>query len=184
MGCQTLTVNVEKVDELLEAIKAIGSATDKGPQAESLVNQIKGELESLSRKLSEGKKVRVLWVVQREPLRVAGRDTFINELIELAGGENAIGPTVHKYPPIGIEQVIACNADVIIEPAMTGGVSDRQHRAALQYWGRFSYLPAVKNHRIYIVDADTVSRLGPRIGEGVSKIARCLHPELFGNPNL
>ena len=74
--------------------------------------------------------MKVLWVVQREPLRVAGRDTFVNEMIELAGGENAIGPTLHKYPPIGAEQVIAAGPEVIIEPAMVPGSLDEQRRQA------------------------------------------------------
>jgi iron complex transport system substrate-binding protein len=112
-------------------------------------------------------------------LRVAGRDTFINEMIELAGGENAIGPTVQKYPPIGTEQLIACSPEVIVEPLMLQkSLIDQQDRAA-DYWNRFENIPAVRNGRIYVIDGDTVSRLGPRLHEGAEQIARCLRPELF-----
>ena len=71
---------------------------------------MKTKLGELADMLAASEKVKVLWVVQRKPLRVAGRDTFVNEIIELAGGENAIGHTVHKYPPVGREQVFASNA--------------------------------------------------------------------------
>ncbi len=120
-------------------------------------------------------------MVQREPLRVAGRDTFVNEMIELAGGENAMGPTIYKYPPIGAEQVIAGGADVIIEPSMTEDDLPSQQDKAFQYWNRFENVPAVINKRIYVINGDIVSRLGPRLYEGVETIARCLRPELFAD---
>jgi iron complex transport system substrate-binding protein len=41
-------------------------------------------------------------------------------------------------------------------------------------------VPAVTGERIYIIDGDVVSRLGPRLAEGVEAIAKCLRPELFG----
>jgi iron complex transport system substrate-binding protein len=102
-------------------------------------------------------------------------------MIELAGGENAIGQTVYKYPPIGSEQVMACNTDVIIEPAMGSDDIQGQRVSALQYWSKYKYIPAVANNRVYVIDGDTVSRLGPRLYEGTETIARCLRPELFKN---
>ncbi len=181
IGYKSLTLNIEKVSELFEAIRIIGTYTGKQSEANKLVGDISEKLDKLSALVGTKAKIRVLWVVQREPLRVAGRDTFINELIELAGGENAIGPTLHQYPPIGAEQVIACNPDVIIEPAMNPKNLAGQQSSALEYWLRFKNIPAVTNKRIYVIDGDTVSRLGPRLYEGTETIARCLRPELFAN---
>ena len=101
-------------------------------------------------------------------------------MIELAGGENAIGPTLHIYPPVGAEQVIAARPDVIIEPAMIPGALDEQRRQAFSYWQRYTNVPAVTNDRIYVIDGDTVSRLGPRLHLGIERIAQCLWPELLG----
>jgi iron complex transport system substrate-binding protein len=174
VGLHCLTVNIEKVSELFEAIDKIGTATGKQYEANQLVSGIRKKLNGLASLVSTKDKVRVLWVVQREPLRVAGRDTFVNEMIELAGGENAIGPTIYKYPPIGAEQVIASGADVIIEPSMTEDDLPSQQEKSLQYWNRFENVPAVINRRIYVINGDIVSRLGPRLYEGVETIARCL----------
>ena len=181
IGYNGLTVNIEKVSELFEAIGKIGKATGRGTQANELVRGIRDKLDNLSALLGAEKKITVLWVVQREPLRVAGRNTFVNEMIELAGGENAIGQTIHKYPPIGAEQVYACGADVIIEPAVIEADPAGQQAGAVKYWSRFKNVPAVKNNRVYVIDGDIVSRLGPRLYEGVETIARCLRPELFEN---
>ncbi len=181
IGYNNLTVDIEKVSDLFDAIERIGAATNRQRQANELISRIRTNLQQLATLVNAEAKVRVLWVVQREPLRVAGRDTFVNEMIELAGGENAIGPTVHKYPPIGSEQVIACNADVIIEPAMGWQDIESQRDRALQYWSKFMYLPAVASRRVYVIDGDTVSRLGPRLYEGTETIAKCLRPDLFEN---
>jgi len=181
IGYKNLTVNIEKVGDLFTVIDKIGGLTNRQQQANELIKRIKAKLQHLATLVGAEPKVRVLWVVQREPLRVAGIDTFVNEMIELAGGENAIGPTVHKYPPIGAEQVIACNADVIIESAMGPENIEGQRDRALQHWSKYQYLPAVANKRVYVIDGDTVSRLGPRLYEGTETIAGCLRPDLFQN---
>ena len=180
IGYNTLAVNIETVSDLFSVIGQIAAATGRQRQADELVGSIKAKLNAISALVGALPKVRVLWVIQRVPLRVAGRDTFVNEIIELAGGENAIGQTVHKYPPIGAEQVIACGADVIIEPEMGQENLDAQRNAALRHWSKFRNLPAVTNNRIYVL-GDTVSRLGPRLYEGTETIARCLRPHLFEN---
>ena len=128
-------------------------------------------------KYSSPSKPKVLWVIQTEPLRVAGRNTFINELIELLGGENAIGPTIQQYPPIGTEELLACNVEVIIQSAMGKIDIGRQQQQAEVFWSKWASLPAVKNNKIYVVNSDTVLRLGPRLPQGVEMVGRCLHPD-------
>lgn len=181
-GYNSLTVfHTERVSDLFNAIEKIGAATQRQQQANALAADIKQELECIEVLVAGKQKVRVLYVVQRNPLRVAGRDTFINEMIELAGGENAISPTIQKYPPISTEQLIACKTEVLIEPTMGQEKSELLEQSGLQYWSRFENVPAVKNKRIYVVADDAISQLGPRLAEGVETIARCLRPELFEN---
>ena len=179
LGYRILTLKIEKIDELLTAIQKIGTATDCKANADQLVKNINSQLNELQLKLGSANKVKVLWVVQAEPLRVAGRNTFINELIELAGGENAIGNTLQQYPPIGTEEILTCGAETIIQSAMGTGNMAEQQKAAENFWSRWEHLPAVKNNRIYVVKPDTVTRLGPRLCQGIELIAQCLHPDIF-----
>ena len=179
INCNVLTVDIEKVSELFNAIEKIGIATNTRIKADALVLDIKKKLNDFSEQLPSGDKVRVLWVIQREPLRVAGIDTFVNEIISLAGGQNAIGPTIHQYPPIGTEELYSCAPDVIIEPAEEQQPLSKQQENALKYWGKFNNVPAVRNSRIYVIDPGPVSRLGPRLPDAVRSIAECLRPELF-----
>jgi iron complex transport system substrate-binding protein len=178
LGYRVLALKIEKIEELFTSIQKIGLATGSKQHADELIENINGQLHYLKSKYSSTSKPKVLWVLQTEPLRVAGRDTFINELIELAGGENAIGATLQQYPPIGTEELLGCNAEVIIKSSMGRADIQAQQRQADIFWSKYASLPAVKNKRIYVVDSDTVLRLGPRLPQGVEMIGRCLHPEI------
>lgn len=180
MGYASLVVDIDTIAGLFNAITAIGSAAGAELQAQTLCTNMRNEIDRLKAVTVGQPRVKVLWVVQREPLRVAGRTTFINEIIELAGGENAIGPTLHVYPAVGAEEVIAARPEVVIEPAMLPGMLDEQRAGALAYWSRFVNIPAVADGRIYVIDGDLVSRLSPRLPEGIKIIAQCLRPDLFG----
>jgi len=182
LNFNTFTVDIETIPQLLDAIEQIGAVTGKSSAARSLSERLRNNLAGITRRVADRRRIKVLYIIQIEPLRVAGRQTFINELIELAGGENAIGPTVNKYPPVGPEQVIASNPEVIIQPVMEA--TERADMAAgrrrlLEYFGRFRSIAAVSNDRLYVIDGDAVSRLGPRIDQAAEIIARCLRPELF-----
>ena len=175
LGYKVLTLKMEKTNQLLAEIQKIGVAAGCRQRADKLVEDISRRLNDLQSKYDSTDKVKVLWVMQAEPLRVAGRNTFINEMIEMAGGKNAIGPTIAKYPLIGTEQLLTCGAEVIIQSAMETGNISAQQRAAEKFWSRWANLPAVANGRIYVVEPDTVVRLGPRLPQGAEMIARCLH---------
>lgn len=180
VGYDCLVINIETIDDFFQAVATMGAATGAQKQARELSDGIRASIRRLQGTIAKLPKVKVLWVVQREPLRVAGRDTFLNEMIELAGGENAIGATLHKYPPISAEQVIAAGPEVVIEPAMVEDALDGQYRQAISYWRKYTNVPAASKGRIYVIDGDIVSRLGPRLFSGIDAIAKCLRPELSG----
>lgn len=176
-GCCILTVKIESLPELLDGILAVGQAVNRTEQAQSLVNRLTAAQDARRAYAAGRTPLRVLWVIQRQPLRVAGTKTFINEMIEIVGGVNAVGPTVNIYPPISFEQVIAARPDVIIEPADEPGRLESQRRSAPAFYAAFRTIPAVQNARIYVVDGDLVSRLGPRLDQGLNVIANCLWQE-------
>ena len=185
LNFNTLTVDIETIPQLFDAIEKIGTVTNKTADAHRLSDRLRNNLDDISRRVADEHRPKVLYIIQIEPLRVAGRQTFINELIELAGGENAIAPTINKYPPVGPEQVIASNPDVIIQPVMD--VMEKADLTAgkqqlIEYFDRFQSITAVSGNRIYVIDGDAVSRLGPRIDQAAETIARCLRPELFKEP--
>lgn len=181
LGYNVLTLNIEKINDLFEAIDKIGGAAGCRQRANELNKKIAAQVDDFKTRYgSSARGVRVLWVVQPEPLRVAGRNTFINELLELAGGENAISATIQQYPSIDSEELFACGAEVVIQSAMATSQISEQQKAAEAYWQNRPNLPAVKNNRIYVLNPDTLLRLGPRLPEGIQMIAECLHPQTAG----
>jgi iron complex transport system substrate-binding protein len=176
-GLNVTGVRLEKIPELFTTIREIGKAAGCPAQAETLAKDINEQLNTLRSRYGSGAKVRVLWVVQAEPLRVAGKSTFIDEIVGLVGGENAIGPTIQQYPTIGTEELLACGAEVIIQSAMGTQDIAGQQQDAERFWSRFENLPAVKNKRVYVVEPDMILRLGPRLPQGAERIALCLHGE-------
>ena len=111
------------------------------------------------------------------PIVSIGTDTFINELIVLAGGENiAAGSTA--YPRFNREQVLSFAPEVIIISSMTRGASFEQIKAEWKSWPK---IPAVQNHRIDIVDSDLFDRPTPRLVEALELLVKLIHPEIFGN---
>ena len=179
LGYPVVSVSIMNTSELFEAIDTIGKATKNEATAAKLNADIKSRLINLSGKLSTARKFTVLWVMQTNPICVAGRESFANELIEMAAGLNAIGPTVQKYPLVGIEQIIAAAPEVIIQPTMGDNDIPSQQKAAVEFWSKWPNLPAVKNNRIYVISGDTVSRLSPRLDQGLEAVARCIHPSMF-----
>lgn len=174
LGCATLTVKIETIAQLYDGILSVGQAVGRIEQAHALVSRLKAAQDALQADTAERPQPKVLWVIQRQPLRVAGTKTFINEMIEAVGGINAIGPTVNIYPPISAEDVIAAWPDVIIEPANMPDSRQEQARSAGAFYAAFRTVPAVKNKRVFVIDGDLVSRLGPRLDQSLAEIARCL----------
>ena len=177
IGCETLTLDIESIQQFYSAIAVIGHKVNKAPQAQLLIEKLQDKQAQLVAKYADASPRKVLWVIQREPLRVAGTNTFINELIEVAGGVNAIGDTIHQYPPISDEEVIGSMPDVIIEPVMDPDQFQTQKETAKDFYRQFGMVPAVQNKRICIIDGDLVSRLGPRLDEGLRMIAEYIWSE-------
>ncbi len=177
IGCKALSLNIESFPELYHGIEILGQATLHQTDANNLILQIQSTQKRLCERFAGRTSPKVLWVIQREPLRVAGVDTFINDMITTCGGVNAIAKTPHQYPPIGQETLLASSPDIIIEPSDTPADYERLTRTAAEFYGRYPSLPAVQNKRIYVLDGDLVSRLGPRIEQGMKEAARCLWPQ-------
>lgn len=181
MSVPVQSVNIQDFNDLIEAIEVIGEMTDRSVEALELTESLQQDLEAVRTQVKSLSCPKVLWVIQREPLRAAGTETFINWMIEQAGGVNAMGPTLHQYPPVGAEQVIACQPDVIIEQTMGSFESPEQTLTqALAYWQRYTNVPAVLQGRIYVLDGDLVTRMGPRIVTGIEHAAHAIHADALG----
>lgn len=180
LNYKVITLKLERIDELFPSIEKIAAATSTQQKAQKLIEDIERQLGRLHQRFDKPHKPAVLWVVQSEPLRIAGVNTFISELITTAGGKNAIGPTLQQYPQLSTEELLRCGAEVIIQSAMSRQSTEQQQKNAEQFWSTYKDLPAVQNGRVHVVNPDIVLRLGPRLPEGVELIGNLIYPQISG----
>jgi ABC-type Fe3+-hydroxamate transport system substrate-binding protein len=115
----------------------------------------------------------VLYVLWPEPLIVPGREGLVSELIELAGGASVTAALPGAYPRLGLEAVVTYRPDVIIL-ARHGGDETSTLRTT---WERLAALPALRRGRVDAVEGALLHRYGPRVVDGLERLARAIHPE-------
>lgn len=168
-GIRTYLSDADSVQSVLDEISYIGKITGNEKTAQSVCNGILCDIEKI--KLScTGKRPSVYWEVWSQPYMSAGGKSFINELISIAGGENIFSAVEQSYPVVSEEAVIMANPEIIF-------ISDAQKDGVLAVKSRSGWkeIDAVKNNRIYSLNADVVSRPGPRIAQATS----LLHEKIY-----
>ncbi|MCS7222067.1 MAG: ABC transporter substrate-binding protein [Anaerolineae bacterium] len=178
-GVTVVALDAQSFDEVYQNILTAGRITGHIAEAEKVVAEMKDRLakvQAIVGQIPEQERPRVFYEVWDEPLMTAGPDTFIGQMIELAGGINVFADVKEQYPQISPEAVVERNPDVILGPDSHAEGLTAEKIAARPGWGD---IKAVRDGRILIVNGDIVSRPGPRIVEAVETIARLLYPERF-----
>ena len=85
----------------------LGAATGAESRAKEIADEMERRIASVERRVNSLPKPRVLYVLQTGPLITAGRNTFINDLILLAGGQSITGDERTDYPQLSRETAIA-----------------------------------------------------------------------------
>ncbi len=108
-------------------------------------------------------------------LNAFGRASYASEMVRLAGGENLTDVYEGAASQPSEEAVLEMAPEVIV----VAGGSDYDAEDLLQEHPAFFSLPAVQNRRVYGIDPDLLLRPGPRVVDGLERLARILHPEAF-----
>lgn len=104
----------------------------------------------------------------------AGKDTFMQEIFDLAKIKNVVDDQSGWFK-IDTEEIVKRNPDTIIVmedyvPNIVEKVKKRQG---------FDSITAVKNDAVVKVDQDLTARTGPRLADGLEEIAKAVYPEAF-----
>lgn len=157
--------------DVLGSIVTIGEASGHAAAAVPLVAGIRRHIAAVEARVSRAPRRRVLAVLGRNPLVAAGEGTLLDDCLRRAGAENvAVG--LGAWPRISMEYVVKTSPDVILEPAMGGAPADPT------FWTRLG-LAAPGHGTIVTLKLDELLRPGPRIADGIEKLARLVHPEAF-----
>ncbi len=158
-GVQHLAVRPDRIDDIREMAVLLGQATGRVGEARRLVDRMDRELDAVRDRVRHTSPPRVAFLLGGDPPWVVGPGTFLHELLEIAGGENALAQVdAPLYAPVSVEEILRQEVDLIL--ALEGA----QVPSALQR------LPVERL-------PDGVQSPGIDVGWSAREISRRLHPE-------
>jgi iron complex transport system substrate-binding protein len=166
----------KNIDDLFETINDIGRITARDREAAALIQKMKDDIEMVSsaaKLIPEEKKARVFIEIWHEPLMTAGKGSFVDELIALAGGKNIAHEVERPYSNFSAEKIVKLNPNCIIMAYM-----DKESPLRI-IEARFGWkdIDAVMTNRVFNdINPDILLRPGPRITEGLKEIYKRMYP--------
>ena len=176
MGIPVYVIDPQNLNQTMETILLLGKVLQAEQTAVELVHNMRERITRVqSLVATTQERPRVFFQIDAEPLVSAGNNTFIQELIELAGGLNTASGE-KPYPLFIWEDILILQPEIVIISSMAGGMSPVQLKKAWQQWPQ---LKAVSSNRIHVVEADIFDRPTARLVKGLETLAEIIHPELF-----
>ena len=151
---------------VLRNLKQLGEILGTSANAEKLINDLQNRVKAVAEKVKDQPKTKVFVQISKEPLFTIGKDSFITEIVERAGGESATKNVATAYPKLSKETALALNPGAIILSESPDNLEPNDV---------FANSGAVKNKRVFRVNAAWLARPGPRIVDALEQIAKDLH---------
>lgn len=168
--------------DITTTIRALGARVGAAAGAQALAARIERQVADIKARVSGTSRPRTLLVFGREPgslrnIDASGGDGFLHDMLEAAGGSDVLGDLHRQSVAMSTEMVLARAPDVIIE--LRYNQSERVSDADMRAWDRLGSVPAVRNHRVYLLQGEEFVVPGPRLALATERLARTLHPEVW-----
>ena len=165
-----LGLNPKNVSGVMKDVMLIGKVCGVEDNATKLVEWMKD-------KMKVGKhrwKPKILHIIWNNPIWVSGRETFVDDLIRLAGGTNAVNES--GWVVLSLEDLIRIDPDLII--VNSGDGMNSKGRNVLYEWimgdENLKVLKAVRTGRVYVIDSDLISRPSHRVVYVIENISNII----------
>jgi iron complex transport system substrate-binding protein len=165
---------------LFPLIDRIGRITRTETKADELVAGLRRRLEAVDAAVrGAGSKPKVFVLLYGQGLWTCGGESYVNDLIDRAGGTNVAAALPKKWALYKRERILKDDPDVIFILARSAA-DFAAGRDWLARSAGVSNVAAVRSGRIYELDENAASRFGPRLVDVLDRMAALLHPERFG----
>lgn len=155
-------MNPNSMDGVFRNLKQLGELFGTQQTAIPLVQN----LVSRSGKVNTGGETPKVFVqISKEPLFTIGEESFLTEIVRRAGGQSVTANVATAYPKLSKETALAMNPDVII---LSASDDNREPNEV------FKNSPAAKNGHVVSINADLLSRPGPRLVDALEQITEAL----------
>ena len=177
---EVLSLDPQYLGDVLEDVRRVGRATGAEAVADDVTSRMQERIDAVTQRaeLADGHP-RVLHLEWTDPLMCGGH--WVPEMVEMAGGDNCFGDKEMGSFPLEWDAVLESRPEVIVlMPCGFEVPRALQDVPLLTEKDGWDTLPAVKNNRVFAIDASNyTSRSGPRLVTGLEILAEMIHPELF-----
>ena len=175
-----MSLDPQLLGDVVDDIRKVGKATGAEVAAEEITNRIQARIDAVvERAAAADSHPSVLHVEWADPLMCGGH--WVPEMVEMAGGSNTFGSKDTGTLKLDWADVLERQPEVIIMmPCGFDVKRSLQDVPILTGKDGWASLPAVRDNRVYVIDASAyTSRSGPRLVTGLEIMAEMIHPELF-----
>ena len=175
-----MSLDPQLLGDVVDDIRKVGKATGAEVAAEEITNRIQARIDAVvERAAAADSHPSVLHVEWADPLMCGGH--WVPEMVEMAGGSNTFGDKDTGTLKLDWADVLERQPEVIIMmPCGFDVKRSLQDVPILAGKDGWASLPAVRDNRVYVIDASAyTSRSGPRLVSGLEIMAEMIHPELF-----
>jgi iron complex transport system substrate-binding protein len=168
LGINTYVFRAKRLSELPQGMRELGTSLGIKNQAFKRAERIERVIRDYEKKLkkaSHGRLKKAIFIIQPEPLIVAGPGTVIDDALKLLGLQNIASDGDSRYPKFSIEELIRRSPDIIF---IGQGPMTRENAKSLLR--KISSLDAVMKGRIYYT-SESLYRLTPKVVHGIEEIA-------------
>ena len=176
LGIPFFAVHPVDLDTVMQSIETIGDLLGARQAAQLTVTSMRRRIDRVKSIVAKANhKPRVFVQIGVSPIVSVGNQTFIHQLITLAGGTNIAAGSA-PYPRFSREQVISLAPDVMVISSMARATVFDKVKSE---WMQWSAIPAVRNQAVFIAPTNIFDCPTPRLVEGLEQMARYIHPGLF-----
>jgi iron complex transport system substrate-binding protein len=169
-GIPIFLVSPHGIAGIFHAIETIGTALNRTPQAEALIQSLQQRVDAVRARTRSLPAPRIFMPIWYDPITTIGRNAFITEIVQAAGGRSVTDDLPTEWPQISMEVVLERAPDALL--LVRGGKTTLK---VLQDRPGWSSMTAIKAHRAYYVD-DRINFASPVAIDALEDLAKQFHP--------
>jgi len=166
-GVNTVSLEINRISDFRRAVTLLGAIIGDSARARTVTDSVDRTLSRVRSATAKLPRPTVFWHIWDAPLITIGSGSFMNELVEIAGGRNVYADITAPSERISLEDVARRNPDFILAgPIGAQVIADDR---------RWSIVAAARGKKVLIVDTVLVARPSVRLGEAALSLANLLH---------
>ena len=186
LGIRNLPISMLSLAEIFSSIKEIGVALHRENAADRLIQSMRKKINFHRKRLAgvSQKSVLLILGISNDSMRElygVGPNTYLGEMLALAGGNNILAGIQAQYPKVSKEFIIHESPEIIIEVGPKDILSREASKTRRQGWQIFSTIRAVKNKNIHFIGSDYILIPGPRLINIIADFVNAIHPEIVSS---